>query len=795
MTHTISTSYASLVSLTGPADDPTTINSSATLSGGLGAAAYGVDWTITNAGQIFGIGLYLFSSGTVANTATITGTGNFGVYVRGNGNVSNASGGTIIGANNGVDFTGTGTVSNSGGIRGAGFAGVVFVGGYVSNASGGTISGYDAGIKFFGAQGSVVNAGDIMATASYMGPGDVYGVFLSQGGSLTNVSGATISAANYGVKANNGPATVTNAGTISSADDGVYLNADGTVINTSGGLITGANHAVYLDGLVEVVTNAAGGTISQGNGGVYAFGGVGTVYNAGFIEANINAVYLRQGGSATNAAGGTITAGSYGILVASAAGTVINAGLISGGMDAVKFAAGFANQLTVDPGAAFSGTVDGGNLVGAGIVSILELTSAASAGTLSGLGSQYIDFGQITIDSGASWTLTGTNGLAAGGTITNAGTLALSAGSLVDAGALVNNGVILLGSSPMVAGPLTGTGSVTIGVGGLFETTGTVALTEIVSFATSSGAFYLTPGAGANFAGQIDGFSTGATIALTGVSDATAINVVNTNTLAVTSTSLGTIDLTLDPAEILTGATFFVVDQGGNAVITADGLACFVSGTYIATESGETRVEALKPGDLLPTKFAGVVPVKWIGHRHINCSRHRDPRKVWPVRVRAGAFAPGANGESLPGRDLWLSPDHAVFVNDVLIPVRHLINGITIEQVPRDRVTYYHIELDHHDIVLAEGLPAESYLDTGDRLKFANGGGLVTLHPEFSVRVWEALGCAPLIVTGHELETTRRRLARRARRVCWKARAETVADRMGTESDRRLPAVLPRRAG
>ena len=127
------------------------------------------------------------------------------------------------------------------------------------------------------------------------------------------------------------------------------------------------------------------------------------------------------------------------------------------------------------------------------------------------------------------------------------------------------------------------------------------------------------------------------------------------------------------------------------------------------------------------------------------------------MRISAGAF-----GDGRPLRDLWLSPDHAVFVDDVLIPVRHLINGTSVVQVPMNEVTYYHVELPRHDVVLAEGLPAESYLDTGDRCNFDNGGGAVALHPDFSMRVWEAEGCAPLIVTGAQLAAVRQRLNDRA---------------------------------
>ena len=151
-------------------------------------------------------------------------------------------------------------------------------------------------------------------------------------------------------------------------------------------------------------------------------------------------------------------------------------------------------------------------------------------------------------------------------------------------------------------------------------------------------------------------------------------------------------------------------------------------------------------------------PVTWIGHRRINCTRHPDPCLVWPVRVRRDAF-----GTERPRRDLFLSPDHAVFVDGVLIPIKHLINGGTIEQVATSDVTYYHVELQAHDVLFAEGLPAESYLDTGNRSMFANGGGILTLHPAFdSPKTWHNDAAAPLAVDEARVRPVWERLAARS---------------------------------
>jgi hypothetical protein len=134
------------------------------------------------------------------------------------------------------------------------------------------------------------------------------------------------------------------------------------------------------------------------------------------------------------------------------------------------------------------------------------------------------------------------------------------------------------------------------------------------------------------------------------------------------------------------------------------------------------------------------------------CVAHPRPARVWPVRVMAGAFAPG-----VPARDLDLSPDHAVWAEGVLIPVRCLVNGNTVRQMRVAAVTYFHVELDRHDVVLAEALPVESYLDSGNRAAFA--GGVMQMHPAFGPGVdelvWEAASCAPLRVTGIEVERAR----------------------------------------
>jgi hypothetical protein len=148
-------------------------------------------------------------------------------------------------------------------------------------------------------------------------------------------------------------------------------------------------------------------------------------------------------------------------------------------------------------------------------------------------------------------------------------------------------------------------------------------------------------------------------------------------------------------------------------------LACFALGTRILTDTGEIPVEDVATGDLVPGQVSGALRrVCWVGRRVVNVENHPRPWDVAPVCIRAGALAPGQ-----PRRDLLLSPDHAVLVHGVLIPARYLVNGATVAQRWVARITYLHIELDAHDVLLAEGMPCESFLDTGNRGAFAASPG------------------------------------------------------------------------
>jgi hypothetical protein len=167
--------------------------------------------------------------------------------------------------------------------------------------------------------------------------------------------------------------------------------------------------------------------------------------------------------------------------------------------------------------------------------------------------------------------------------------------------------------------------------------------------------------------------------------------------------------------------------QEAGVPIIAGVLPCFAEGTRITTPRGAVAIERLQTGDAVLTISGAAQKITWIGRRHIDGRRHPNPDQVRPVRI-----APHAFGHGRPGRTVLLSPDHAVFVEDVLIPIRFLVNRSTVARLAVETITYYHIELAQHDVVLAEGLPVETYLETGGRNAFENAGGVIQLHPSFT---------------------------------------------------------------
>jgi hypothetical protein len=674
---------------------------------------------VTNDSVISGVedGVHIEATGQVTNSGTISGADGNGVIITGTGGIVNDTLSTIAGYRMGVTLGANGTVINQGSIlstqtsgRGAYYntatqvltfynVGLWANSGGIDNAAGAVVSSNFFGVVIAGG-GSVANQGSINGSSTTIG----VGIFLFNGGTITNSASATItggfeaivaqgtSAAtivNNGMIEGQGRAGVDllgggyfgNTGTvIGPGNAAVHLNLGGSIHNTGslgGGIysvLVGQPATVDNLGVMTATQTMAGGVVALREGGTiineasgtlsgkwkgaeifsYTTGSApGAVLNSGLILAADAAgdgagAWMRGPGLISNAASGTISGGAFGVVTYSYTDTVVNQGTIFGTRYAVDMGdqatAGIANRLIVSPGASFSGTVSG-DPASVAAASALELTAGTGVGSIGGFGSKYVGFSQVTLDAGASWSLAGT----------------------------------------VVAG-------------------------ETLSFAGDGGLTLANPG---SVAGTITGFGSGDTLVLAGMTDVTSAMLGLGNLLTVNRSGGPSIALQFAPSQTFFGNNFPFTVVGSDTNLVAP--ACFAAGTRIATPAGEVPVETLRAGDRVILARGGTAPVIWLGHRHIDCGAQGVPSLVQPVCIRAGALAAG-----LPARDLWLSPDHAVHVDGALIPARHLVNGRSVVQLTVDSVTYFHVELPRHEVILAEGLAVESYLDTGNRSAFAN---------------------------------------------------------------------------
>jgi hypothetical protein len=640
MSYTLSTAVTQGITLS---VNPTTITGSGSVTASTGVAVTG-----PATGNVPATGWSLTNQGTVTASAV----GAEGVSLAGGGSIGNS--GVIAGYQNGVDVTfGAATITNTGTIDSSPtkivsgtpnnlYDGIYLAdGGSVTNSGQGSIFGGISGIDIAGGTGTVSNTGTILTTTLQGN-----GVALEAGGTVTNGAGGSLYGDFSGISVYGGAGFVTNGGAIGAVGlngYGVYLAAGGTVTNT--GSITGS----YVG-----VSTAAGSTA--------------TVTNANYIYGAEAGIKSLGGGLVTNLAGALVL--SVTTAVTMDGGTVDNAGTIEASSatgTAVSFAAGEANDLVVEAGAEFIGAVTGG---GAGSVLTLGTESVGAMGTVSGIGSQITGFDTITFDSGQTWSL--------------AGTLSAFNGDVVTGFALGDTIVL-------------------DGVTGLST-----------SFDAGTGVLSLTEGG-------------------------------TTNTLHFEGALPGVLDV-LDPADTM---------------ITL--VPCFATGTRIATPQGEVAVETLRPGNEVLTVMGEALPIIWVGQRLIDCASHPEPERVRPICIQAHAFAQGA-----PHRDLLLSPDHAILAQGVLIPAKQLVNGTTIRQLDSLTVTYHHIELPRHAVIISEGLPTESYLDTGDRTSLGIGQAVprerhaLGLQGPEAQLIRDALACAPIRIVGPEVEQVRRRLGTRA---------------------------------
>jgi hypothetical protein len=437
---------------------------------------------------------------------------------------------------------------------------------------------------------------------------------------------------------------------------------------------------------------------------------------------------------------------SYSVVEGSVAGLVLESGAVANfvtlypSQNAIEVDSGaVANNTLLEDEELIYGTDDNATVIGAGFQYIYAggvANNTTIGGNSAGSdGLQYIETGG-TADNNI--VLEGGHQYFEGGTAQN---------TTVFSGGLVYNGdgtisfLTIDGGTAIVGEEGT--------LGGSIDFAGTSSVLEVESTANILSGSTIT------------GFGPTDQIDLFGVSYSSAgtVTLGANNTLTVVENA-ETYILSLDPVQTFNG-TFSIgaitINRTASTEITYS-TACFAAGTRIRKPSGALApVEGLRPGEALQLYSGKAAAIAWVGHRNIDLSRHPRQETVQPILISAGAL-----GAGIPLRDLVVSPDHALYLDGHLIPSKALRNGFSIRQLNRRCVTYYHIELAEHAVLVAEGVPAESYLETGNRAAFANGGPAVVLHPNFAQTIRERKSCAPFVESGPVVEAVRRRILDRA---------------------------------
>ena len=528
---------------------------------------------------------------------------------------------------------------------------------------------------------------------------------------------------------------------------------------------------------------ASGSVIGEGGFEVVSNGGltVGAIAEAGGVE------FVAVSGTAS---GAHILGAAVVASLGSADGTLVSGGGVAlvyagGTVSATQVLAG--GTLVVLPGATAAASVvaPGGLLVSTGVV---ELASdyallahsalSAKAAVLRDGAEQYVLPGGAasgSIVSGGSVQRIYRGGVASAAFLNSGGYQMVSSGGIARA-TIVSGGALYVWSGGIASAPQIDSGgrstvayggSALAGViavggeqfvfsGGTASATRVGGTEQVLSGAVASGSVVLAGGVEQILSG---GSAAGVSLGLGGEIDLADLApaggggaVLNAATDVLTVTE-GSSSVTLQLAGNYSGEAFTAApDNAGGTAVTDRTVACFCRGTPILTDCGEVAVEALGIGDLVLNSDGEARPNRWIGRRAYAGRFAAANRALLPILIEQDAI-----DDHVPNCDLLISPMHALLLEDVLIPAGALVNGGTIRQLEEvTEVAYFHLELDSHDVILAAGVEAETYLDHGNRGVFQNAHDY---HAESEPGV--PAYCAPRLEAGLLVSALRRRFAER----------------------------------
>ncbi len=404
-----------------------------------------------------------------------------------------------------------------------------------------------------------------------------------------------------------------------------------------------------------------------------------------------------------------------------------------------------------------SGGTASGSVISGGDATV-ESGGAAQGTTVSGYGLETVDSGAVTTGTtafagGVEYLVGGT---ASAATVSSGGIMDIESGGTASNATVTNQAHV-----NVLGGVALGT---TVGSGGIQNVDAGMASGTIIQAGGRQFVLSGTVAAGSLIASggeeivSSGGVASGTVVAAGGVIDLVFLGfsgdasatVDASDTLTVTE---GGTSYTQALSGDYAGDVFALSqDAASGTLVTVESPACFCAGTRISTAHGQVAVEALAIGDRVVTASGALRAVRWLGQRRYGVAFAARNRAVWPVVIGAGAL-----GGGLPWRDLLVSPDHALLLDGHLIAAGHLVNGRSIRQpLPRSEVSYVHVELETHDILLAEGVPAESFVADGARGMFENAGSFRVRYPDAASG--GAVPCAPRLASGPVLEAVYRRI-------------------------------------
>ena len=482
----------------------------------------------------------------------------------------------------------------------------------------------------------------------------------------------------------NGQLLVRNTATVTTGNSAADPNAGFDVAAGSGGLGSATvaenslltNTGRFVVGDLGVGSLTIQGTVVTNPGTVGGLPGADIAAQAGSDGSNVSVIgagskwqiggSLLVGGGAAGSlsiiSGGTVTAAT-----ADLSPTSNGTGLVSLSGPASNLT--LSGALTVGDANSAELVIQGGATVSASSADIGAQAQGTGNVDVEGAGSQLLTAGkliigdqgnaQLTIGAGAAVHATGGFFVGVGGVVTQFG------GVLDPPGPSVNLGTI--GGVGQTVGDVENDGTI-YAKNGIYEVTGniTTGIGQAGSLIVNSGVSDLVLDQSVD-SGQsaLFGATTGTlTIGQPGSFAATIFNFKAGDIIQALGASSGTFDTTADVLTLNTGATLQFFGKYTDPTlfhVAGDGTVslsppCFAEGTRISAERGEVAVESLLVGDrvqVIGSRLSSQL-ITWIGRRTVDCTRHPDPRKVWPVRIEAGAFGPGR-----PVRDLYLSPNHA----------------------------------------------------------------------------------------------------------------------------------------